>query len=171
MSSNSSDSYPEFFRRRTLGRAPSPPTWACYEQIPYADDYSDSGSDVNSCSEDEDDYHHVGSDAEHAPTTANVRSGEHIDGDMEIDEGDEAMSTDKLAEAKKDLKGKQRAVEHYESPKRETRKKPRQPVFTLRPILTIQKSQGFVWNQVCATSIPYSPRTDVRVRIYSSRAT
>ena len=144
--SNNSDSYSEFFRRRTLGRAPSPPTWACYEQIPYEDDYSDSASDNNSCSEDEEDYDHVGSDGER-PSPNDSRSGQ-IDGDMEIDEGDEPMSADRVAEMKKDLKGKQRAVEHYESPKREHRKKPRQPVFTLRPILTIQKSQGFVWNQV-----------------------
>ncbi|KAI0710214.1 hypothetical protein C8Q76DRAFT_798958 [Earliella scabrosa] len=143
--SNNSDSYSEFFRRRTLGRAPSPPTWACYEQIPYEDDYSDSASDNNSCSEDEEDYDHVGSDGER-PSPNDSRSGQ-IDGDMEIDEGDEPMSADRVAEMKKDLKGKQRAVEHYESPKREHRKKPRQPVFTLRPILTIQKSQGFVWNQ------------------------
>ena len=147
--STNSDSYPEFFRRRTLGRAPSPPTWACYEQIPYADDYSDSGSDNNSCSEDEEDYDHAGSDGERTDSAHDPRSPQ-IDGDMEIDEGDEAMSSDKVAEMKKDIKGKQRATEHYESPKREHRKKQRQPVFTLRPILTIQKSQGFVWNQVCA---------------------
>ena len=147
--SNTSDAYPDFFRRRTLGRAPSPPTWACYEQIPFEDDYSDSGSDNNSCSEDEEDYEHPGSDGERPDPASNPRSTQ-IDGDMEIDEGDEPMSTDKVAEMKKDIKGKQRAVEHYESPKREHRKKQhRQPVFTLRPILTIHKSQGFVWNQVC----------------------
>ncbi|KAI0749383.1 hypothetical protein C8Q80DRAFT_1161704 [Daedaleopsis nitida] len=144
--STNSDSYPEFFRRRTLGRAPSPPTWACYEQIPYADDYSDSASDNNSCSEDEEDYDHAGSDGERPESAHDPRSPQ-IDGDMEIDDGDEAMSSDKVAEMKKDVKGKQRATEHYESPKREHRKKQRQPVFTLRPILTIQKSQGFVWNQ------------------------
>ncbi|RDX57433.1 hypothetical protein K466DRAFT_647371 [Polyporus arcularius HHB13444] len=144
--SNTSDAYPEFFRRRTLGRAPSPPTWACYEQIPYEDDYSDSASDNNSCSEDEEDYDHVGSDGDGRISSNDPRSSQ-IDGDMEIDEGDEPMSADKVAELKKDIKGKQRAVEHYESPKREHRKKQRQPVFTLRPILTIQKSQGFVWNQ------------------------
>ena len=146
--STTADSYPEFFRRRTLGRAPSPPTWACYEQIPYEDDYSDSGSDNNSCSEDEEDYDHVGSDGERRISSGDARSSQ-IDGDMEIDEGDEPMSAEKVAEMKKDVKGKQRAIEsRYESPQRERRKKHRQPVFTLRPILTIQKSQGFVWNQV-----------------------
>ncbi|KAI0327837.1 hypothetical protein GY45DRAFT_1307984 [Cubamyces sp. BRFM 1775] len=148
MSSNSDSSYPEFFRRRTLGRAPSPPTWACYEQIPYDDDYSDSESENNSCSEDEEDYDNVASDGERPGAVNDSRSPSQLDGDMELDEGDDAMSSDKLAEMKKDVKGKQRATEsHYESPRRERRKKQRQPVFTLRPILTIQKSQGFVWNQ------------------------
>ncbi|KAI1797194.1 hypothetical protein LXA43DRAFT_1089083 [Ganoderma leucocontextum] len=140
--------YPDFFRRRPIGRAPSPPTWACYEQIPYGDDYSDSASDNDSCSEDEDDYEHARSDPERPVSAGDARSPQ-IDGDMEIDEGDEPMSSEKIVEMKKkDVKGKQRAVEHFESPKREHRKKQRQqPVFTLRPILTIQKSQGFVWNQ------------------------
>ncbi|KAH9902956.1 hypothetical protein C8Q73DRAFT_672382 [Cubamyces lactineus] len=148
MSSNSDSSYPEFFRRRTLGRAPSPPTWACYEQIPYDDDYSDSESENNSCSEDEEDYDNGASDGERPGAVNDSRSPSQLDGDMELDEGDDAMSSDKVAEMKKDVKGKQRASEsHYESPRRERRKKQRQPVFTLRPILTIQKSQGFVWNQ------------------------
>ncbi|KAI9057311.1 hypothetical protein FKP32DRAFT_1669799 [Trametes sanguinea] len=147
MSSNSDSTYPDFFRRRTLGRAPSPPTWACYEQIPYDDDYSDSESENNSCSEDEEDYENVASDGER-PGAVNDSRPPQLDGEMELDEGDEPMSSEKLAELKKDVKGKQRAVEsEYESPKRERRKKHRQPVFTLRPILTIQKSQGFVWNQ------------------------
>ncbi|CDO74953.1 hypothetical protein BN946_scf184945.g25 [Trametes cinnabarina] len=147
MSSNSDSTYPDFFRRRTLGRAPSPPTWACYEQIPYEDDYSDSESENNSCSEDEEDYENVASDGER-PGAVNEPRSPQLDGEMELDERDEAMSSDKLADLKKDVKGKQRAVEsEYEIPKRERRKKHRQPVFSLRPILTIQKSQGFVWNQ------------------------
>ncbi|KAJ3516524.1 hypothetical protein NLJ89_g1068 [Agrocybe chaxingu] len=44
---------PYYFRRRTMGRAASPPTWACYEQI-HDDDCSNSDSD--SCSEDDEDY-------------------------------------------------------------------------------------------------------------------
>ena len=44
-------------RRRAFGRAPSPPTWACYEQIPYDDGCdSDTGSDRDSCSEDDEDF-------------------------------------------------------------------------------------------------------------------
>ena len=124
MSSNSDSSYPEFFRRRTLGRAPSPPTWACYEQIPYDDDYSDSESENNSCSEDEEDYDNVASDGERPGAVNDSRSPSQLDGDMELDEGDDAMSSDKVAEMKKDVKGKQRATEsHYESPRRERRKK------------------------------------------------
>jgi len=146
-----SPAYPEFCRRR-IGRASSPPTWACYEQIPFDDDYSDSGSEDNSCSEDEEDYVRAG----HGGDSDGGRSAVHEsekrtlrgDGDMEIDEGDEAASAEKIAEYKKDVKGKQRAIEpEPESPKKQHRKKHRQPVFTLRPILTIQKSQGFVWNQ------------------------
>ena len=153
-----SPAYPEFFRHRAIGRAPSPPTWACYEQIPYDDDYSDSGSEDNSCSEDEEDYARAmrrdsnDSDADASGTHRHTGDQEHnADGDMEIDEGDEAVSEEKLAEYKKDVKGKQRATEsEHDSPKRQQRKKNRQPVIALRPILTIQRSQGFVWNQVCS---------------------
>lgn len=151
MTSNAT--YPEYFRRRAIGRAPSPPTWACYEQIPFEDDYSD--SDNNSCSEDEDDYRAVHrndsceSDCE-SPVRLERKPEPRPNGDMEIDEADEPISEDKLAEFKKDVKGKQRATDpepEPESPKRQQRKKHREPTYTLRPILTIQRSQGFVWNQ------------------------
>ncbi|GJE88706.1 hypothetical protein PsYK624_047890 [Phanerochaete sordida] len=152
----STDAYPEYFRRRPIGRAPSPPTWACYEQIPYDDDYSDSGSDEQSCSEDDEAYvrapHAADSDSasEASPVRAE-RTADPAAGDMEIDESDEAIAADKLAaEYKQDVKGKQRAIEpqpETSSPKRQHHKKRRQPVYTLRPILTIQRSQGFVWNQ------------------------
>ncbi|KAH9930058.1 uncharacterized protein B0H18DRAFT_1117122 [Fomitopsis serialis] len=142
------------FVRRRIGRAPSPPTWACYEQIPYDDDYSDSGSEDNSCSEDDEDYGrivHRSSDVSDGDRHGVHEREEHAgrpDGGMEIDESDEAMSEQKIAELKKDVKGKQRAIDpEPESPKRQHRRKRRQPVFTLRPILTIQRSQGFVWNQ------------------------
>ena len=158
----STDTYSDFaFRRRAYGRAPSPPTWACYEQIPYEDDYSDSGSEDHSCSEDDEDYGRgarcngvgAGGDGSDSDDGSSVR-GEHkpeprADGDMEIDEGDDALAADKIADYKKDVKGKQRAVDpEPDSPKRHHPKKRRQPVYTLRPILTIQRSQGFVWNQV-----------------------
>lgn len=144
------------FVRRRIGRAPSPPTWACYEQIPYDDDYSDSGSEDNSCSEDDEDYGrivHRNSDVSDGDRLGVHEREEHPgrpDGDMELDESDEALSEQKITELKRDAKGKQRAIDpEPESPKRQHRRKRRQPVFTLRPILTIQRSQGFVWNQVC----------------------
>ena len=139
-----------YFRCR-VRRAASPPTWACYEQIP-GDGYdsSDTGSD-SSCSEDEDDYsgavddydegHPEGTDAVAQLDTA------HDDLNMDIDQEGDGSVTRKPAE--KDSKGKQRAVDpEPEKVKKERgRRRHRPPVYTLRPILTIQKSQGFVWNQ------------------------
>ncbi|EMD31301.1 hypothetical protein CERSUDRAFT_119859 [Gelatoporia subvermispora B] len=148
----STQAYPEFFRRRTLGRAASPPTWACYEQIPYDDEGSESASD-DSCSEDEEDYGHArSSDAEGDRPAESVKHAprENADGDMDLDEADEAMSTQAIADLKKDVKGKQRATEpepESPSPRKQPHRRRRQPVFALRPILTIHKSQGFVWNQ------------------------
>ncbi|EED86053.1 predicted protein [Postia placenta Mad-698-R] len=144
---------------KRIGRAPSPPTWACYEQIPFDDEYSDSGSEDNSCSEDEEDYGRAvrpGSDVSDGDPHAARENGHTLPAGDDIgpDEGDEAAAR-KIAEYKKDVKGKQRAIEpepEPESPRRQHRKKRRQPVFTLRPILTIQRSQGFVWNQVRAQS-------------------
>jgi hypothetical protein len=157
-----SSPYSSFFRRRTIGRAASPPTWAWYEQISYEDededDCSDSGSEGGSCSEDEEDYvqtsHENGSDHEHVVNTS-AKPDDSYDIDMEIDEeGDEAGVTKKSVDFQKDVKGKQRAIEpESESPKKRHLKKRRESVYALRPILTIQKSQGFVWNQVCLLSI------------------
>jgi hypothetical protein len=143
-----------FFRRRTIGRASSPPTWACYEQIPYDDDEcSDSVSEDVSCSEDGEDYTHAAhasdSDNEHVvPTSGDPHDGS-LDMDIDDEEAGEGDVEKKSAGFQKDVKGKQRAIEpEPESPKRRQGKKRREPVFTLRPILTIHKSQGFVWNQV-----------------------
>jgi len=142
---------PYYFRRRTIGRAASPPTWACYEQIPYDDDDDDcsdsEGSD--SCSEDEEDYSRA------TNTDATIGQGhdsddnandheEEID-NMDIDEDDEKEKEKK--ELSKDVKGKQRAIDPEPAPPQRQKRKRRQPVYALRPILTIQKSQGFVWNQ------------------------
>lgn len=157
-------SYANYFRRRTIGRAASPPTFACYEQRgnPYDnddDEYSDEdgSEDHASCSEDGEDYGHRHPESDPSDTEDHhIVSPTHPDNGvadvegMELDEGDDGIATKKAATIKKDLKGKQRAIEpEPESPKRQHRpKKPRQPVYTLRPILTIQRSQGFVWNQV-----------------------
>ncbi|KAG0699245.1 hypothetical protein DFH29DRAFT_937461 [Suillus ampliporus] len=142
--------YSSYFRRRTIGRASSPPTWACYEQIPSDDDdedYNESPSEDESCSEDGEDYghHDRDSDGDHA-----VNTERHDDTqNMEIDRGDHGADDEKsAAKFKKDMKGKQRALDPEPEPtKKHYRKRERRPTHTLRPILTIQKSQGFVWNQ------------------------
>jgi len=157
---NTNPSYANYFRRRTIGRAASPPTFACYEQRgnPYDndDEYSDDGSEDNvSCSEDGEDYSRHESDSEtedNALHLLNETKGDNApvnDVDMELDKGNDEVAEKKAVAHKKDVKGKQRAVDpEPESPKKQPRpKKPRQPVYTLRPILTIQRSQGFVWNQ------------------------
>ena len=160
--------YASFFRHRTLGRAPSPPTWACYEQIQYDDEYSDdSPSDGDShdddddeddedhdrddsCSEDDEDYGRLPDSS-----TSSIQSHESPSSPEESEK-----TKDSSDGAKKDVKGKGRAVdpEHevgdsaqpppskprIRSKKRHSGRRAR----TLRPILTIHKSQGFVWNQV-----------------------
>ena len=172
-----------FFRHRPLGRAPSPPTWACYEQIPARGDLlgsSDSDSDSgeaadedslsdadsfssSSSSSDEDDEEHE--DA-HAQTEADAQAVEaEAVGlmDVESDKDEEAASARRhpaSGDPEKRDKGKQRAddppntvsgggksvpVSHARSRRPRGR---RPPVSVLRPILTIQRSQGFVWNQV-----------------------
>ncbi|KAK7461702.1 hypothetical protein VKT23_008129 [Stygiomarasmius scandens] len=156
---SSATPYREYFRRRTIGRAASPPTWACYEKIPYdEDDYSDSGSE--SCSEDDEDYTHAAvghgapsdSDEEPIPSRPADNNGHDIDNmDMDIDQDHSEDAEKKAALASQaDIKGKQRAIEPEpkpESPKRSHRRRQRRSMYTLQPILTIQRSQGFVWNQ------------------------
>ena len=152
-----------YFRRRTMGRAASPPTWACYEQIHNEDDSdsdcSDSNSNSGSCSEEDEDFKNDGVPRSHRQPMNDSDDNEQqiavaradsevqdIDMDMDVDTSHEKMNGS-VAERQKDVKGKQRAVEpEPESPRRQ--KKKRNSVYTLRPILTIQRSQGFVWNQV-----------------------
>jgi len=155
--------YSSYFRRRTIGRAASPPTWACYEQIPYSDDeddddYSDSQSEDDSCSEDGEDYNPTHDHSLNHPaaiTSSDSQDDTHVQ-NMEIDGADHRTDAPSStvddeknpAQFKKDIKGKQRAVDSEpEAPKKHHRKRDRRPTHTLRPILTIQKSQGFVWNQ------------------------
>jgi hypothetical protein len=145
--------YSSYFRRRNIGRASSPPTWACYEQIPSDDeddDYNDSPSEDESCSEDGDDYphHHLDSDADRAVNSERQDDTQNMEIDP-VDHGgpDDEKSAEKVF--KKDMKGKQRALDpEQETLKKHYRKRERRSTYTLRPILTIQKSQGFVWNQV-----------------------
>ncbi|KAF8629962.1 hypothetical protein AX17_005528 [Amanita inopinata Kibby_2008] len=154
--SNPANSY--YFRRRTIGRAASPPTWACYEQIPYDDDdYSDSCSD--SCSEDDDDYprsaalhdESISSDSEdkdHDGRRNSATVDDAHDMDMDEDHADSESDRHKTpGDSQKDVKGKQKAADPEPEDRRRTRKRHHRPMYTLRPILTIHKSQGFVWNQ------------------------
>ncbi|KAG2348116.1 hypothetical protein BDR05DRAFT_957755 [Suillus weaverae] len=142
--------YASYFRRRTIGRASSPPTWACYEQIPSDDDdedYNDSPSEDESCSEDGEDYAHHDRDSDGDLAINTERQDDTQN--MEIDRGDQGVDDEKnAAKFKKDMKGKQKALDPEPEPtKKHYRKRERRPTYTLRPILTIQKSQGFVWNQ------------------------
>lgn len=146
-----------YFRRRTMGRAASPPTWACYEQIPFDDD--DDSDSSESCSEDDDEYPRTvaglesssdSEDKDHSVHSGAVDDGHDLNMDMD-EEGTNGGADDKGADSQKDVKGKQRAIEPETESKRPHRRRQRPPVYTLRPILTIQKSQGFVWNQVCST--------------------
>jgi hypothetical protein len=160
--SNTPNSY--YFRRRTIGRAASPPTWACYEQIPYdEDDYSDSCSD--SCSEDDDDYPRSAALHED-PVSSDDSDDKDSDGhrntvaaddarDMDTDEDRADAETGRHkspGDSQKDVKGKQKATDPEPEDRRRNRKKHSRPVYTLRPILTIHKSQGFVWNQASPQS-------------------
>lgn len=184
-----SGSYPGTgFRRRTLGRAASPPTWAYYEQIPVPggdDDSSGSSSeddDVHngdSHSDDDEQHEHDDDDGfemdfEGIPPPVTVTVTDTMDA-MEVDEsasapsahvppecpdgGDDEEAANKAnaeAIARKIAKGKERAVDPpsvvaaQEQRKRERERKTRrkrhsEPAY--RPILTIHRSQGFVWNQ------------------------
>lgn len=187
-----------FFRHRPLGRAPSPPTWACYEQIPARSDLlgssdsdSDSGeaadedslSDVDSSSSsssDEDDEEHGDAQAEaEADVDAQVVKAEaeaEAAGPMDVEsDKDEAAASPHRhrhhptpSDPEKRDKGKQRAddppntvtgggksvpVAHSRSRRSRGR---RPPMSVLRPILTIQRSQGFVWNQVSFSNLFFS---------------
>ncbi|KAG6897012.1 hypothetical protein C0992_004656 [Termitomyces sp. T32_za158] len=136
-----------------MGRAASPPTWACYEQIPYDDEYSDSGSD--SCSEDDEDYpgahrrdeSFTDSEGKDPDVSRGGKTDDQAhDLNMDIEEEGDDEARRKVIETQKDVKGKQRALDQ-EPEKSPRHRKKRSPVYALRPILTIQRSQGFVWNQ------------------------
>jgi hypothetical protein len=152
-------------RRRNIGRASSPPTWACYERITYSDSFHSDNSESES--DDEGDY------------SESVDGGRGEDIDMDVD------SDSKEAEERKDVKGKGKAADPSastssssstaSSPKQPGRGRERArkhhstPMYTLQPILTIQSSQGFVWNQVSLMSytVSASGRTNDVYRIYS----
>ncbi|KAF8529894.1 hypothetical protein JB92DRAFT_2860194 [Gautieria morchelliformis] len=190
VSSSAPASFPPFFRRRTLGRAPSPPTWACYEQIPPpASDSDECDSDVQtdtdtqsgSDSEAEDEYvkdRHLRSGPPSGDMEMEMQVGqpEPLRGaGMELDgarveglgqgdpgaenacgsAGEQCNDDDCDQRLKRQDKGKQRAVEpeletlpvEKSAKKRHRKRKHHETPFTYRPILTIKKSEGFVWNQ------------------------
>ena len=160
-------SAPFHFRRRAPGRAASPPTWACYEQIPYDDDDDYSESDSESCSEDDEDYRKplnnndsrsqdsqaTESDSEdsvdHAADAIRPPHEAAQDSSSHSEDEREEGARHPAQPVKVDIKGKQRAVDPpvLETPKHQRRRRQRRSSFNLRPILTIQRSQGFVWNQ------------------------
>ena len=153
--STAANSY--YFRRRTIGRTASPPTWACYEEIPYDDDYSTSCSEEDSCSEDDEDYIEHPSDSEQSEsgkkTVARDRNVTRENNasimNMETEGVRATDASMKEKETQRDVKGKQRAADpEPESTRGRRHRKERRPTCTLRPILTIHRSQGFVWNQV-----------------------
>ena len=193
-----------FFRHRPLGRAPSPPTWACYEQIPARSDLlgsSDSDSDSGEAADDD-----SLSDADSSSSSSSSSSSENEEGDeredpqaeteadvqaaglmdVESDKGEEATSPRShrhpaSGDPEKRDKGKQRAddppntvsgsgnsvpVSHSRSRRPRGR---RPPVSALRPILTIQRSQGFVWNQVSVSLVFFSSRGSSATAARSNR--
>jgi hypothetical protein len=172
-----------FFRHRPLGRAPSPPTWACYEQIPARSELlgssDDSDSESGDDAADEDSLSDADADADpDDPDDADADDNSSLSDDAEAAglmdvEDDEQDGRD----PEKRDKGKQRAevpqtgadiavaatngnadgksspvIPHPPAARHRRPRHRRPPVSSLRPILTIQRSQGFVWNQVRALS-------------------
>jgi hypothetical protein len=187
-----------FFRHRPLGRAPSPPTWACYEQIPARSDLIPSSDDSDSDSGDAADDDSL-SDADSSTSDDDDDPDTEAAGlmDVESDRDDPTTTTTPAdpqvaprcsspgGDPEKRDKGKQRAEDRPNTttttdpttlttpltpstpsatspnsvpvshPRTRRPRGRRPPVSVLRPILTIQRSQGFVWNQV--RFIPYQP--------------
>ncbi|KAH8801255.1 hypothetical protein DL96DRAFT_1508298 [Flagelloscypha sp. PMI_526] len=132
-------------RRVPLGRAASPPTWAWYEQIP--DDYSsesESGSDSESDDESGARDNITEEDQQPANTLNDNNAGVDVDSMDPPSTPPASSSVDKG-------KGKERQTDSSDSlpsPRRKTREqRHRGRPSALRPIVTIQRSQGFVWNQ------------------------
>ena len=170
-----------FFRHRPLGRAPSPPTWACYEQIPARSDLiasSDSDSDSGDAADEDSLSDADSSSSDDAETEAaglmDVESDKDEVTTAEVEAEAEAEATSGGDPEKRD-KGKQRAEDPLNTtsksvpvshPRTRRTRGRRPPVSVLRPILTIQRSQGFVWNQVCfpsfgCISLPHPPLRSV----------
>ncbi|KAH9030816.1 hypothetical protein EDB84DRAFT_1493834 [Lactarius hengduanensis] len=182
-----------FFRHRPLGRAPSPPTWACYEQIPARSELlgssDESDSDSGDEAADEDSLSDADADAdadpedpdEEADDNSSLSDDAEAAGPMDVEDDDDslgrALGGSDGGDPEKRDKGKQRAeapqnpgstgtgdaattttngngdgksspvIPHAAAVRHRRPRSRRPPVSALRPILTIQRSQGFVWNQ------------------------
>lgn len=114
---------PQPHRPKRSGRW-SPPLWGCYE---YQTSGSEHDSECETCS---------GSDDE-SGSEANER--DHSESGSASGSGDDEDGGERAQRLKEKRKGKQ--------PEGSIRRKQhREPVY--RPILTIRRSEGFVWNQV-----------------------
>src|SRR6266702_4756529 len=163
-----------FFRHRPLGRAPSPPTWACYEQIPArsellgssdesdsdsgddaADEDSLSDADADADPEDPDDDDGVGR-AQGGSDGGDPEKRDKGKQRAEVPQNPSSTGTgDAETTTNGNGDGKSSPVIPHPTAVRHRRPRSRRPpVSALRPILTIQRSQGFVWNQVRALSPP-----------------
>ncbi|KAJ1307396.1 hypothetical protein OPQ81_001501 [Rhizoctonia solani] len=104
----------------------SPPLWGCYE---YQTSGSEHDSECETCSGSDEE-----SDSEHGDTRNRTESESGSASGSGSESQDEHERAQRLKEKRK---GKQ--------PEGIRRKQRREPVY--RPILTIRRSEGFVWNQ------------------------
>ena len=167
-----------FFRHRPLGRAPSPPTWACYEQIPARSDLlgsSESDSDSGDAADEDSlsDADSSSSSTSSSPASDDAEVAGLMDVESDKDEAAEPATDlpNEGGDPEKRDKGKQRAEDPPNAPPKSvpvvhTRSRRhrgrRPPMSVLRPILTIQRSQGFVWNQVRISTL-----ARIRASVYS----
>ncbi|CAE6468642.1 unnamed protein product [Rhizoctonia solani] len=112
---------PQVHRPKRSGRW-SPPLWGCYE---YQTSGSEHESECETCSGSEE------SDSEHGDSRSRSEESGSPSGSEQEDGHERAQRL------KEKRKGKQ--------PEGIRRKQRREPVY--RPILTIRRSEGFVWNQ------------------------
>ncbi|KAG8731805.1 hypothetical protein FRC11_002191 [Ceratobasidium sp. 423] len=116
---------PQVHRPKRSGRW-SPPLWGCYE---YQTSGSEHDSECETCSGSEE------SDSEHEDSRN--RSEESGSGSTSGSGSEHEDEHERAQRLKEKRKGKQ--------PEGIRRKQRREPVY--RPILTIRRSEGFVWNQ------------------------
>ncbi|KAF8604608.1 hypothetical protein BDV93DRAFT_522318 [Ceratobasidium sp. AG-I] len=111
----------------------SPPLWGCYE---YQTSSSEHDSECESCSDSDNDS---GSESGERNGAGNERGSETESGSGSGSGSDGADEHERARKLKEKRKGKQ--------PEGGIRRKERirEPVY--RPILTIRRSEGFVWNQ------------------------